>query len=70
MAIDLSALGWTDARADAFAPHASEGLIPARVALEHTHIYRVFAAEGEWLAQGLGSPPPSRDRARGFSGRR
>jgi ribosome biogenesis GTPase len=51
MAIDLSALGWTDARADAFAPHASEGLIPARVALEHTHIYRVFAAEGEWLAR-------------------
>ena len=51
MAIDLAALGWTDARADAFAPHASEGLVPARVALEHTHIYRVFAAEGEWLAR-------------------
>ena len=51
MAIDLSALGWTDVRADAFAQHASEGLIPARVALEHTHIYRVFAAEGEWLAR-------------------
>ena len=51
MAIDLSALGWTAARAAAFAQHAAEGLIPARVALEHTHIYRVFAAEGEWLAR-------------------
>ena len=66
MAIDLAALGWTDARADAFAPHASEGLIPARVALEHTHIYRVFAAEGEWLARVSGRLRHLRHHAEGL----
>ncbi len=51
MPIDLTALGWTPGLAEAFSPHAAEGLIPARVALEHTHIYRVFTADGEWLAR-------------------
>jgi ribosome biogenesis GTPase len=51
MSIDLTALGWTPRLAEAFAPHAAAGLIPARVALEHTHIYRVFAESGEWLAR-------------------
>ena len=51
MALDLTALGWTPRLAEAFAPHAAEGLIPARVALEHTHIYRVFTESGEWLAR-------------------
>jgi ribosome biogenesis GTPase len=51
MSIDLTAIGWTARLADAFAPHAAEGLIPARVALEHTHIYRVFTEGGEWLAR-------------------
>jgi ribosome biogenesis GTPase / thiamine phosphate phosphatase len=51
MAFDLAALGWTARLADAFAPHAAEGLVPARVALEHTHIYRVFSEAGEWLAR-------------------
>lgn len=51
MALDLAALGWTPRLADAFAPHAAEGLLPARVALEHTHIYRVFTESGEWLAR-------------------
>ena len=45
------ALGWTPRLAEAFAAHAAEGLVPARVALEHTHIYRVFTEEGEWLAR-------------------
>ena len=49
--IDLTALGWTPRLAAAFAPHAADGLIPARVALEHTHIYRVFTEAGEWLAR-------------------
>ena len=51
MTIDLGALGWTPQLAAAFAPHEAEGLVPARVALEHTHIYRVFTASGEWLAR-------------------
>ena len=50
-AIDLAALGWNERLNDAFAPLAADGLVAARVALEHTHIYRVFAAEGEWLAR-------------------
>jgi ribosome biogenesis GTPase / thiamine phosphate phosphatase len=51
MPFDLAALGWTDTLAAAFAPHASEGFVPARVALEHTHIYRVLSERGEWLAR-------------------
>jgi ribosome biogenesis GTPase len=51
MALDLTAVGWGARFADAFAPYAAEGLVPARVALEHTHIYRVFAGDGEWLAR-------------------
>lgn len=48
---DLAELGWTDARAAAFAPHAADGLLPGRVSLEHTHIYRVLLAEGERLGR-------------------
>lgn len=36
--IDLEELGWNDALAGAFAPHAAEGLLAGRVSLEHTHI--------------------------------
>ena len=49
--MDLTALGWTPRFAEAFAPYAAEGMVPARVALEHTHIYRIFAATGERLAR-------------------
>jgi ribosome biogenesis GTPase / thiamine phosphate phosphatase len=51
MSIDLTALGWGARFAEALAPHAADGLVPARVALEHTHIYRVFTESGEWLAR-------------------
>ena len=34
MPIDLTALGWTSRLAETFAPHAAEGLVPARVALD------------------------------------
>ena len=43
-------LGWTDRLAVALARQA-EGLVPARVSLEHTHIYRVITDSGEWLAR-------------------
>ncbi|HSC26282.1 MAG TPA: ribosome small subunit-dependent GTPase A [Vicinamibacterales bacterium] len=52
--MDLSALGWTPGLAEAFAPHAAKGLVPARVALEHTHIYRVATGKSEWLARVVG----------------
>jgi ribosome biogenesis GTPase / thiamine phosphate phosphatase len=47
----LIRLGWTAALAESFAPFAAQGLIPGRVALEHTHIYRVIAETGESLAR-------------------
>lgn len=47
----LAALGWTDRLAAAFEPHAAQGLLPARVALEHTHIYRVLLEDGERLGR-------------------
>jgi ribosome biogenesis GTPase / thiamine phosphate phosphatase len=49
--IDLTTLGWNARVEAAFASHAAEGLIPARVVLEHTHIYRVVTRDGELLAR-------------------
>ena len=50
----LEHAGWTPALEAAFAPHASEGLEPARVALELNHIYRLWTSEGEVLAEAAG----------------
>jgi ribosome biogenesis GTPase len=47
----LDALGWCERLAQAFAPYAAASLQPARVSLEHTHIYRVMAEPAEWLAR-------------------
>ena len=54
MPFDLSALGWDAAWSLAFAPFAEDGLVPARVAIEFNHIYRVYAEAGEWQAQQAG----------------
>lgn len=52
MTSDLQRLyGWNDRFESAFAEHAGEGRAPARVVLEHTHIYRVVAPDGELLAR-------------------
>jgi ribosome biogenesis GTPase len=51
MPLTLEGLGWTPRFAEAFAPYGAEGMSPARVSLEHTHIYRVIAPEGERLAR-------------------
>jgi ribosome biogenesis GTPase len=51
MPVDLTRLGWDEAFQQAFAPHAANDLVPARIVLEHTHIYRVATAEGEMLAR-------------------
>jgi len=50
----LEDLGWTARVAEAFEPHRLKGLSPARVSLEHTHIYRVLSPEGERLARVAG----------------
>lgn len=47
----LRRLGWDGRLDDAFAPYAAEGLVPGRVALEHTHIYRVMTEASECLAR-------------------
>jgi ribosome biogenesis GTPase len=48
---ELLALGWTASREEAFAPLRADDVVPARVTLEHTHIYRVRTATEEWLAR-------------------
>jgi len=53
-AVTLEDAGWRPDRAEAFAPHTAAGLQPARVALELNHIYRLWTAEGEVLAEAAG----------------
>jgi ribosome biogenesis GTPase len=47
----LEDLGWSPQFAAAFEEHRAAGWQPARVSLEHTHIYRVLSADGEHLAR-------------------
>lgn len=54
MAVTLEDAGWRPELAEAFSPHAAEGLQPARVALELNHIYRLWTAEGDVLAEATG----------------
>ena len=44
---DLTALGWDESFAEEFEQHASAGLIPGRVAVQHRGAYDVLTAEGE-----------------------
>ena len=52
--VTLDDLGWTPRLAELFGPYHTAGLMPARVSLEHTHIYRVLSADGERLARVAG----------------
>src|SRR5688572_19768681 len=52
--VPLTALGWTPRLEALFEPHRAAGLLPARVSLEHTHIYRVLTGREEWLARVVG----------------
>ena len=52
--MDLTKLGWDADRSQQFAPHQAKGLVPARVAVEDKHFFRVWTAEGELLAQVTG----------------
>src|SRR6478609_5028403 len=47
----LARLGWNDRLDEALATYAADGVVPGRVALEHTHIYRVMTDAGETLAR-------------------
>jgi ribosome biogenesis GTPase len=49
--IELSEIGWNEQWASLFARHATPDSIPARVAIEFNHIYRVLAADAELQAQ-------------------
>lgn len=52
--LTLDDLGWTARFAEGFEALAAPGLEPARVSLEHTHIYRVLTPGGERLARVAG----------------
>ena len=52
--LTLEDLGWTARFAEAFETHRAGGVVPARVSLEHTHIYRVLLPDGERLARVAG----------------
>jgi ribosome biogenesis GTPase len=52
--VPLSDFGWDDSFAAHFEPHAARGLVPARVVLEHQHLYRVQTAEADLLAHVAG----------------
>ncbi|MGC3957191.1 MAG: ribosome small subunit-dependent GTPase A, partial [Verrucomicrobiota bacterium] len=49
--MELTQLGWNARRDEEFAPHLAKGLIPARVAVEDKHFYRVWTADAELSAQ-------------------
>ena len=52
--MDLNQLGWNPELNRQFAPHYERGLIPARVAVEDKHFFRVWTADAEFLAQVTG----------------
>jgi ribosome biogenesis GTPase len=52
--VTLQDLGWDERWETDFAPHTAAGLIPARVAIEFNHIYRLAIAGGELQAQHAG----------------
>jgi len=47
----LTKLGWNAERDEQFALHLAKGFVPARVAVEDKHFYRVWTAEAELTAQ-------------------
>lgn len=52
--MELTKLGWNAERDEQFAPHLAKGLVPARVAVEDKHFYRVWTANAELSAQVTG----------------
>jgi ribosome biogenesis GTPase / thiamine phosphate phosphatase len=52
--MDLTRLGWNAGRDAQFAPYLAKGFLPARVAVEDKHFYRVWTADAELTAQVTG----------------
>jgi ribosome biogenesis GTPase len=52
--MDLTKLGWNSELNQQFAPYHAKGLVPARVAVEDKHFFRVWTADTELLAQVTG----------------
>ena len=50
----LTKLGWNAERDQQFAPYLAKGFIPARVAVEDKHFYRVWTADAELSTQVTG----------------
>jgi ribosome biogenesis GTPase len=50
----LSSLGWDDFFANSFQPLFHDGLVPARVALEHKHAYELLSLHGDLTAECTG----------------
>jgi ribosome biogenesis GTPase / thiamine phosphate phosphatase len=49
--MELTKLGWNAELDQQFTPHRAKGMVPARVAVEDKHFFRVWTAEAELLAQ-------------------
>ena len=49
--MSLTKLGWNAERDEQFAPYLAKGFIPARVAVEDKHFYRVWTVDAELAAQ-------------------
>lgn len=54
-AAPLERYGWSPFFEQSFAPHAAQGFLPARVAVQHRNGYRVLAEAGELAASLTGS---------------
>jgi len=52
--VNIASLGWGEALADTFQPHADAGLRPGRVAIQHRGAYVLLAEEGEVWANVTG----------------
>lgn len=50
----LTKLGWNAEREKQFAPYRAKGFVPARVAVEDKHFYRVWTVDAELTAQIIG----------------
>jgi ribosome biogenesis GTPase len=48
---ELRKLGWNAGLEEQFAAHYAKGLVPARVAVEDKHFFRIWTAEAELLAR-------------------
>jgi ribosome biogenesis GTPase / thiamine phosphate phosphatase len=58
----LRQLGWSDDFETEFAPYAAQGLLPARVAVEHRSAYALYSAAGELWGEVAGRLRHAGDR--------